>query len=336
MKFKFFIGIDVSKLTLDLCVMINNQKIILSKIENSSKGLQSFWKDLTKVSDFKIEEALFCMEHTGIYNHHLLDFLQRKKANICLENPVQIKYSNGMQRGKNDQVDAARIAIYASKENENLKLWQPPRDIIKVLKNLSVLRTRLISAKKLLAGPAKETKLFDKKAGALMSSCCAATIRNLEKDLKKVEDKIHHIVQSDPILKRLFEITMSINGVGVIIATELIICTNEFKAISNAKKFACYAGIVPFEYISGTSMKSRSKVSHRANKRMKMLLHLGALTAIKCNQDVNNYYQRKVTEGKNKMLVINSIRNKIVHRIFACVRENRLYEKNYNFNLVES
>lgn len=337
MKFKNFIGIDVSKLTLDLCVMVNNQKLLVCKIENNLKGLTTFWKELTKQCiDFKVEESVFCMEHTGIYNQHLLNFLSLKKANICLENPVQIKYSNGMKRGKSDQIDSERIALYAYKENENLRLWQPPRDIVKMLKNLSVLRTRLILAKKTLTVPANEIRLFDKETCKIISSCCAASIKKLEKDLEKVESKINDIIQGDATLKRLFSITTSINGVGPVTAIELIICTNEFKTITKAKKFACYAGIVPFEYVSGTSIKSRAKVSHRANKRIKMLLHMGALTAINCNQDIKNYYQRKVDEGKNKMLVINAVRNKIVQRIFACVREDKFYEKNYTISLVES
>jgi transposase len=337
MKFKNFIGIDVSKLTLDLCVMVNNQKIMVCKIENNPKGLTSFWKELMKnCIDFKVSESVFCMEHTGIYNQHLLTFLQQKNANICLENPVQIKFSNGMQRGKSDQIDCERIAMYASKENENLKLWEPPRDVVKMLKNLTVLRTRLIMAKKTLTVPANEIKLFDKETSKTISSCCEASIKRLDLDLQKVESKINEIIKNDATLKRLFAITTSINGVGPITAVELIICTNEFKTITKAKKFACYAGIVPFEYVSGTSIKSRAKVSHRANKRMKMLLHMGALTAINCNQDLKNYYARKVEEGKNKMLVLNSIRNKIVQRVFACVRDNKLYEKNYKINLFES
>jgi hypothetical protein len=57
------------------------------------------------------------------------------------------------------------------------------------------------------------------------------------------------------------------------------------------------------------------------------------LTAINYNADMNIYYKRKVDEGKNKMLVINAVRNKLVQRIFACVNDNRLYEKNYQYSL---
>jgi hypothetical protein len=68
-------------------------------------------------------------------------------------------------------------------------------------------------------------------------------------------------------------------------------------------------------------------VSHQANKGVKTLVHLAALTAIRYNTDMKTYYDRKVNEGKNKMLVINAVRNKLVHRVFACVNQNRPYKK---------
>ena len=56
---------------------------------------------------------------------------------------------------------------------------------------------------------------------------------------------------------------------------------------------------------------------------------MAALSAIKHNIDLHRYYERKVAEGKNKMSVINAVRNKLVHRIFACVLQNRKYENSY-------
>ena len=113
-------------------------------------------------------------------------------------------------------------------------------------------------------------------------------------------------------------------------ATQIIITTNEFKDIKDPKKFACYAGLAPFVKESGL-MKGKARVSHLANKKMKTLFHMSALVAINHNPDMKKYYERKVIEEKkNKMLVINAIRNKLVLRIFACVNQNRQYEQEYN------
>ncbi|GAB2546457.1 hypothetical protein GCM10027085_42240 [Spirosoma aerophilum] len=115
---------------------------------------------------------------------------------------------------------------------------------------------------------------------------------------------------------------------GVTVATEVIITTNEFKDITDPKKFACYAGVVPFEQSSGRK-RGKPQVSRIANKKVKALLHLAALSASLHSDEFKTYFNRKVAEGKNKMLVLNNIRNKIVLRIFACVRRGQKYENIY-------
>lgn len=103
-----------------------------------------------------------------------------------------------------------------------------------------------------------------------------------------------------------------------------------FKDINCAKQFACYSGVAPYQYGSGTSIRGKTRVSHMANKTMKTLLHsMAALVATSCNAEIKIYYERKVAEGKNKMLVLNAVRNKLIHRIFACVKQNRLFITNY-------
>src|SRR3569833_4368665 len=145
MNYHFFIGIDVSKSTLDFTLLANNEKQFQLRTSNDLAGIRQFWKHLKEQSAFTLEQAVFCMEHTGIYNQHLLNFLHQKKVAICLESAVHIKRSAGLQRGKNDQVDAFRIAQYAYKSRETLRLWQPKRQVITQLKELAALRSRLLN-----------------------------------------------------------------------------------------------------------------------------------------------------------------------------------------------
>lgn len=331
MNWTYFIGIDVSKLSLDICVLLGKEKVKSATVQNNPKALQTFWKELAKSNpDFVAGKIICCLEHTGIYNEHLLSFLSARKVDICLENPTHIKLSGGLLRGKNDQVDAWRIALYAYREKDSLRLWEAPRPVIKTLKHLSVLRNRLINAKKGLSVPGNEIQGFDKKAAKLLVGLTKNTVKQIEKDLKEVEARMQQIIQQDPTLKRLFALTTSVGGIGPVTAIAMLITTNEFRTIDKPQQYACYAGIAPFEHSSGTSVRGRTRVSNRANKNVKTLLHLAALTAIRYNIDMKNYYIRKVEQGKNKMLVINAVRNKLVHRIFACVKQNRSYEKNYH------
>ena len=137
------------------------------------------------------------------------------------------------------------------------------------------------------------------------------------------------LIASDAELSRLFGIITSVQGVGAVTATQILISTNEFRDIKDPKKYACYAGVAPFARESGI-FRGKARVSHMANKRSKTLLHMSALVAISHNKELREFYERKVEEGKNKMSVINAVRNKIILRIFACVNQNRKYDKNYS------
>ncbi|MDP3244291.1 MAG: IS110 family transposase [bacterium] len=330
MEFTYFIGIDVSKNDLDFAVMQNKTFLFHKKISNSPAAIISLLKELVQLPDFTLRKAVFCMEHTGIYSNHLLGVLFKKQSSVCLEAALHIRNSLGNIRGKNDKIDAIRIAEYAYKNREQLRLWQPKREVIIRLAQLSATRSRLIEAQKVLTTPIKESKEFITRAmDKENTTVCQSTLRAIKSDLIKVDKAIQQIIASDPELSRLFALITSVDGIGKVTATQVIITTNEFKTINNPNKFACYAGVVPFSKESGL-FKGRPRVSHLANKKMKTLLHLAALSAIRYNDDMGAYYGRKVSqENKNKMSTLNAVRNKLIHRIFACVNNNRPYEKNY-------
>lgn len=338
MVYNYFIGIDISKDTLEFGLLKENKILLNKNVPNSIKGIQTFIKEAKVYPGFSFSTVLFCMEHTGIYNNHLLKFLVEKQCYIWLERGAQIKYSLGIQRGKNDKIDAERIAVYAYKNRESVKLWTPPREIIQQLRSLTSLRSRLLKCLSQLSVPLKERKLFCHKKSQikLEESLCKSSISSLKKDLDMVTKQIQKIIIQDPELNRLFSIVTSVEGIGVVTGVEILITTNEFKSINEAKKYACYSGVAPFEHTSGTSVRGKSRVSHMANKTIKQLLHLCVLTVIQNPGEMQEYYLRKIKEGKNKMLIINAIRNKLILRIFSCIRDNRFYEKNLNLNMVES
>ncbi len=114
----------------------------------------------------------------------------------------------------------------------------------------------------------------------------------------------------------------SIPSVGRQTSVVLIAYTQAFTLFSNHRKFACFAGVAPFEYTSGTSIKGRTKVSNLANKKIKSILNIAALSAKKYDPELKLYFQRKLKEGKNKMLILNAIRCKIIRRAFAVVKRN--------------
>ena len=334
MHFLYLVGIDVSKKTLDFTVLHQSEKVFYLQTPNSSKGIQSFTERFNQEIDHQSDQVLYCMEFTGIYNNHLLNYFEQHQLNVWVESALRIKQSLGMLRGKNDQVDSLRIAQYAFRNQDKIRLWKPTRDKIRDLKSLLSLRERLVKTQQQLTTPLKEAQGFDtEQLLQIHQATLKPILASMGKKLKALEQKIEKLIRSDQALNQLFDHVTSVTGIGSTTAAHLIAATNEFKDFTEAKKFACYAGVAPFEHRSGTSLKGRSRISHLANKRIKKLLHLSAMAAIRQPGEVQDYYHRKVESGKNKMLVLNAVRNKLVHRVFAVIRENRKYDKNYSLAL---
>ena len=266
----------------------------------------------------------------GIYSQCLLTLISREAGAIWLESSLRIKRSIGLQRGKNDKVDAIRISEYALRFVDKALLWQPEREVLLELRQLVSLRKRLLNAKNALKVPLGEIEGFqNKKLIKELERLNKKPVEELKKQINEIEKKIRGLIKQDETLNQLFTLVTSVDGVGEVIFWEMIVTTNEFKLFTCPRKFACYAGVSPFEHSSGTSIRGKTRVSQFANKKMKKLFHMGAMAAICKEGELADYYYRKVEEGKSKMAVLNAVRNKIIHRIFACVRENRKYEKNY-------
>lgn len=331
MKKTNFIGIDVSKETLDICLVRDNCVVEQMKVANNLQGIKQAFLRLRKLGAKRLNSCC-CMEHTGIYNLPLLNYLWDKKYSIWLERALQIKQSMGMVRGKSDKIDAVRIAQYAFKNQLDARYWKPERDQIIRLKNLLTDRRRLINTKKQLSVPLKESVGFINNASLKQSQKLSKpVIAVLERSISRAEEEINRLIKEDPQLKHLFELITSVQGIGAITAAHVITTTNEFKDYNNPKKYSCYSGIAPFPHSSGTSIRGRHRVSHLANKTMKTLFHLAAMAAINAKGELRDFYVRKVAEGKNKMTVINAVRNKLILRIFSVVKRNEPYKKNYQF-----
>jgi len=327
--FKNFVGIDVSKSKFDMALIKGHDKdhVIQGVFDNTQKGIKSMSKFLEKEHHVQLSETIFCMEFTGVYCRPLTSFFVEQDCHVWIEMPVNIIRSLGLQRGKNDRVDAYRIALYAYKNRDDIKLWTPQRDIILQLRDLLALRERLISSQKALTNPIEElVAMGAKSAASRVRKGCQKTLSSIEKEIKQIEKDLDDIIKEDPNLKELFQLATSVPGVGKLTALFMICFTNEFSMYTNPKQLACYCGVAPFEHSSGSSIRGRTRVSHMANKVLKRMLHMGAMSVISRDPELRDYYQRKVAQGKNKMLVINAVRNKIIHRLCAVIKRGYGYK----------
>ena len=152
--------------------------------------------------------------------------------------------------------------------------------------------------------------------------------------IAQIDLEIKELINQAPVIAHQMDLLMSVDGVGERVALKMIMETDAFTSFTDPRKFCCHAGVVPFVYVSGSSQRSKNRVSNRADKSIKHLLHMAALSVSQVkNSPLKKYYDRKVEEGKNKMSVLNAVRAKLVTIMFAVIRADAFFSRNYQNSL---
>jgi Transposase and inactivated derivatives len=312
------IGVDVSKLTLDLCIKPAGTTL---QVSNDLAGFKLLKKNIINTN-----QALIVMEHTGPYSCRLEKFLHTHGIGFCKIPALQIKRSLGVVRGKSDKLDAGRIAEYGWLRKDQLVADVEIARGIMDLRSLLSLRSKMVRDRSGYMSRLKESLATGEcVATSLTARMQREIIKTFTDRITKLESQIRVVIRESAELKQNFELLTGIKGVGPIIAAYMLAYTNNFTRFSNPRKFNCYAGLAPFTHQSGTSIRGRSRVSHLANKELKTLLNLGASCAIQHNAELKTYYQRRVAGGMRKMSCLNIIRCKIVTRMFAIIKRQSPY-----------
>jgi transposase len=323
----FIIGIDVSKESLDVCLIrLADGQLLYVKINNNMQGFQKM-KTWLKSHGCQLEaDTLVCMEHTGLYTRRLVHYMLSRQVHVWLESSLQIKRSIGLQRGKDDKIDAQRIAKYALLHQAQANLVSVSGLTLEKLKDLQANRNRLKKALQSIKTTIEELLLVDPASGKTLQRVNKDAIKGLEKSLEQVEEKMSEFIEADPELKKKYDLVTTIKGVGKVLAITLLVYTDGFSKMVDGRKLACYCGVAPFEYRSGTSVLGKTGVSKFANKELKRILYLVSMNSVQYNQELKAYFERKVQEGKPKMSILNAIQNKILHQIVAVVKRGTPYQ----------
>ncbi len=328
MNMKHWIGIDVSKEHLDV-VLLDGEGTPLEgeRIANERPAIGRLWKSWSQGHGMEASATLVCLEPTGHYHYKLLHWLLDAGLSTWLPNPLDIIQSGGMQRGKCDKVDALRIARYALRFQDKARLIGPDHLRMLKLRQLLSKRELLVRDK---AKRAKQITDMNKYMEEGLRKVFDAMDRKLERALRQALERIDALIEEEigktPRTKQRYDLIRSVYGIGPVLAQHLLALTDDLTRFSTPRSLACHAGVAPFERTSGKSLNGKPRVSPRANKKLKMLLHLSAMRVIREQGELRDYYQRKVAEGKNRMLVLNNVRNKIVHRVFAVLQRGTPYQ----------
>jgi transposase len=325
----YFIGIDVSKKTLDVALHSLEGKLNCNHIviENNAKGFKIM---LTWLKNLKInhQDVLICMEHTGIYANKVVDFLETKNIAYSLQSALHVKKSLGLVRGKSDKVDAFRLAEFCYEKRDTIKESQKPSKNIIVLKNLFTERRKLVGSQAEYKQIRSEIAIYQGKDFLKRKN---RIIKHFQREIDEIEEEIMEIIKSDPEIYCNFLLITSIIGIGMVNAVGTIVYTNNFKNFSDPRAYACYVGVAPFPHSSGTSINKKKSVSKMGRLQLKADLSQAVRSAILYDPQMKAYFKRKFNGKKgaesNYGTVLNAVKFKLICRIFAVVRRQSAYIK---------
>ena len=324
---KIFIGVDVSKAWIDVCVTPDGKSLAHERFDNNKAGFTKMAGWLKHYGP--LSQWLLCMEHTGIYAQPLWHYLTKRSVTYAVVPGSVISTGLQIRRGKNDKIDAGDIARFTMRYADELKPHRLPLQTLRRLKMLFAYRQRLVKAKTMIGVPAAEARVFAAQESKDIRTDSSSLVQLIEGRIKKIEKLMLQVINSDHQTARVYELIESVPGFGLITASYLLTITQCFTTLCNSRKLANFGGVAPHPHKSGSSIKGKDRVSHLADKKLKALLSNGTGSLIQYNRTIKQYYERMKAKGKNENLIKNNIKNKMLHTVCAVVKRGTPYIDNY-------
>lgn len=326
-KFQIFVGIDISKSFFDISYYWKGEAIYLGMFENSLEGFQNFLTELSSIVKIPSDKWFICFENTGSYSKEILYFFIDQGIPCLEESPLKISRSLGLRRGKSDKIDSKDICNYVYEKREKLSATILDDPVIIKLKILLSRRDLFVKQKSALSVSLKEqNKSMDKDFYKELLKDNKKMLDHYAKHIKLIEDKIKRLIKSNSQMYKNYKLLTSVIGIGPVTAAHLISTTNNFRKITDPRKYACYCGVAPFPNQSGTK-KGKTRVHNMANKKIKSLFSNCAIAAIIHDPQLSLYFRKKTKEGKEYGVVANAIKNKLIQRAFAVIQRQSPYVK---------
>lgn len=325
----FIVGIDIADQSFvsSLFQSATQTTSMTQTWANTEEGFQAL-EQWMKQHHLTSSDILICLENTGVYSEALCYWLAARGYQLAVEPPQKISQALSDGHRKSDALDSRQIAEYAYRFFDKLHVWKAPQELKEQLAVLLATReqytdqsrayqsTLLQWQRKVVKTPLAETSL-------------RATIQHLKEQIKAIDKEITRLISNHPTWGPMFLLLTSIPGVGALLASNLMVLTQGFTATQNPRRLASYLGLSPGEYESGTSVHRKPRSRGYGNARLRKLLYLAAMSLRTHNRDFQQYFLRKVQEGKSGRLVLNNIANKLLRIICAVIRTNKPFINNY-------
>jgi transposase len=324
--FVSFVGVDIASASFMACIGTTPWKITVKpvKFENDEDGFISFL-DWLKEHNLKVESSVVCMEATGVYGEGLAYFLHASGYTVAVEPPLNIQRKFPVNASKTDELDCQYIAEYACRYQDKLSFWKPRAEILEQVKVLLTTRQHFSVQ---LTGHKNALHAVQRKkvSSELAKRSHQNMIEQIVKAIKEIDQEIRRLIDSDPTFKQTLLLLLTVPGIGLQLAAHLLILMQE---TLDPRVLASFIGISPIQHESGSSVYSAPTSRHFGPPMLRKLLYLAACSVRTHKQQFQQYFFRKVAEGKHKKLVLNNIQNKILKIACAVVRSQQPYISSY-------
>lgn len=297
LKMKHYIGIDVGKFELDVY-----DGACHCTYENTEKGITQMLNHLKKT--YPKEDIFIAFEATGGYEEKVSRQLAAALIPFKRLHPNKVRHY-GKALGylaKTDKIDARLIRKFAQEQalEESDRL---PDEKITELKGLLGRREQLLDEK------TRETNRLDKLANPAVINSIKKHIDWIDEELKNLEKQIKEDVKKDEPIRQQVKLYESIKGIGILTATYLTAHLPELGKIEN-ESLSSLVGLAPMNCDSGKKLGKRTVQAGRA--QIRRVLYMAALSAIKFNPDIKEFYDRLKKKGKLFKVAITAAMRKLI------------------------
>jgi transposase len=312
------LGIDIAKLKFNVCLINATGKLRHKLFPNTATGFAQLGEWLLRYSAPKVHA---CLEATGTYGEPLALFLHEAGHRVSVINPAAVKAfaRSRLSRTKTDKVDAELIARFCLSQEP--PAWSPPPAQVRELQALVRRLESLIEMR-----VAEENRLSSGITVEAVRRSVEEHLTYLVEQIERCQELIRQHIDSDPTLKRQSELLDSIPGIGETTASVLLSEITNIKGYSSARQVAAYAGLVPRERQSGSSLRGRARLSKAGNARLRKALYFPAVTALRCSPFFQAWAEGLQERGKCKMTVICAVMRKLIHLAYGVLKTGRPFD----------
>jgi transposase len=297
------------------------------KFENTAKGFASLVAWVSKVSDQTVA-VRYVMEATGVYHESLAYFLDEKGFEISIVLPNKMSnYVRTLEVKTITDVTAAQ-AIARFGLERTIDRWKRPKETYKKLRQLTRERSQVIDMRT-MAKNQLHAEQSEAEPNASSISRVKSQIALFNKQEKQIQAEIQALTKQDPELKKAIALMASVPGIGVLTAVIILAETNGFDLIRNKRQLSSYAGLDVKEKQSGTSVRSKPRISKKGNKYLRKAMYMPALTAIRSNPRYKATYERLISRHGIKMKAAVAIQRKLLEMAYTTYKTNKPFDKNY-------